>query len=329
MLVYNHATLTLLNINQQGNTRMLSLLSSTKDFTDPWVGSPILNRLGLHISRIRLANVASSLRRRLSGANTDGWTSHFSEHGYVVIPDFLPEAGFDSLYTQVKEQTLKSLDNNPPIPPMTTGFGEKQAFDGGFDRYDGSTLNRFLEIENPNHQPMAAFTEDPRLDSLCRAVSGFSLDANRLQIYLTVNGEERENPDIQKVLHKDTFHSSLKFWYFLEDVNVKDGPFVYVPGSHKVNAQRLKWEHHQALVSCGQRQDAHSLNDDGGGSFRLHEDELSGMGLPSPLSIPVAANTLILADTLGFHRRGDATPGTQRLALYGWRRPWPFLIKGW
>ena len=308
---------------------MLSLLSGTKHFTDPWVGNSTLNRLGLHVNRIRLANFASSVRRRFSGSNNDTWTRHFSEHGYVVIPDFLLQADFENLHTHVKDLMLHSLEHNPPSSPLTKGFGAKQPFNGGFDRYDGSTLNRFLDIENPTDQPMAAFTQDVRLDSLCRAVSGFTLDENRLQIYLTRNGEEQDNPDIQKVLHKDTFHSSLKFWYFLEDVNEEDGPFVYVPGSHKVNAKRLKWEHHQALVACGQRKDPHSLNSDRGGSFRLHETELAQMGLPEPLSMPVSANTLIVADTFGFHRRGDAITNTQRLALYGWRRPWPFLLKGW
>jgi len=308
---------------------MLSLFSNSKDFTDTWVGNPKLNRLGLHTKRMRLANLASGVRRRLSGAKTDAWIRHFNDNGYVVAPGFLDKPEFESLYAQVKSLTLQSIQDNPPSAPTSKGFGTKQPFNGGFDRYDGSTLNRFLEIEHPNTEPMAAFVQDPRLDALCRAVSGFTLDASRLQIYLTVNGEEYENPDIQKVLHKDTFHSSLKFWYFLEDVKQEDGPFVYVPGSHKINAKRLKWEHPQALVACGELKDPDSLNDDGGGSFRVNKNQLQDMGLPNPISIPVQANTLILADTLGFHRRGDAKPGTQRLALYGWRRPWPFLFKGW
>lgn len=308
---------------------MLSLFSNSKSFTDPWVGNKNLNRLGLHTSRIRFANFASNTRRKFSGAYTDEWTESFNENGYVVVPNFLPELEFENIYKSVKALSLQSLDENPFQASQEKGFGQKQLFDGGFDRFDGSTLNRYLDIKNPKSEPMASFINNPLLVSLCRSASGFGLDENRVQIYLTINGEEQGNPDVQKVLHKDTFHSSMKFWYFLEDVHEEDGPFVYVPGSHKINAKRLEWEHHQALVSCGDRDDPLSLNHNGGGSFRIREDELSGLGLPNPISIPVPSNTLILADTLGFHRRGDATPGTQRLALYGWRRPWPFLLKGW
>ena len=44
------------------------------------------------------------------------------------------------------------------------------------------------------------------------------------------------------------------------------------------------------------------------------------------LSVP-ARNAL--ADVFGFHRRGAAAQGQQRLALYGWNRPYPFLPIGW
>lgn len=307
---------------------MLSLLSSSKNFNDTWIGSRILNQLGVHIYRIRLAKLASNMRSKLSGYDSSQWTESLDKNGYVVIPEFLPQADFESLYVQLKQQTMESLRDFPLKPSQTKGFGAKQEFSGGFDRYDGSTLNRFLEIKNSNDASIRLFTQDPRLDSLCRKVSGFRLDANRLLVYLTVHGDMKDNPDRQKVLHRDTFHSSLKFWYFLEDVKDEDGPFVYVPESHKMNGKRLEWERHQALVSCGALDDSNSLNH-GGGAFRVHESDLKEMGYPEPQSLPVSANTLVLADTNGFHRRGDSISGSQRLALYGWRRPWPFLLKGW
>ena len=39
----------------------------------------------------------------------------------------------------------------------------------------------------------------------------------------------------------------------------------------------------------------------------------------------VPANTLIIGDTHGFHRRGDAVPGTERFAVYGGMRRSPFI----
>ena len=43
------------------------------------------------------------------------------------------------------------------------------------------------------------------------------------------------------------------------------------------------------------------------------------------MALTCPANTLVLADVFGFHRRGRALQGRERLALYGWNRPYPFL----
>ena len=47
------------------------------------------------------------------------------------------------------------------------------------------------------------------------------------------------------------------------------------------------------------------------------------------MSFECDANTLVLADVFGFHRRGSALPGRQRLSIYGWNRPYPFLPITW
>ena len=56
------------------------------------------------------------------------------------------------------------------------------------------------------------------------------------------NGYVAGRSDPQKVLHSDTFHSSMKAWYFIDDVTEDRGPFTYVPGSHRLTWKRLKWE---------------------------------------------------------------------------------------
>ena len=64
----------------------------------------------------------------------------------------------------------------------------------------------------------------------------------------------------QRALHRDTFHSAIKLWLFLEDVTDADGPFEYVPGSHRMTRARYHWEHRKARVAADKRL---------GGSFRI------------------------------------------------------------
>ena len=48
------------------------------------------------------------------------------------------------------------------------------------------------------------------------------------------------------------------------------------------------------------------------------------MGLKPPISVAVPANTLVLADTVGFHRRGEAKDPRPRRAIYIYMRTNPF-----
>ena len=42
------------------------------------------------------------------------------------------------------------------------------------------------------------------------------------------------------------------------------------------------------------------------GSFRADPDDLKTLGLPEPRIFAVPANTLVVADTFGFHARGPS-----------------------
>src|SRR5204862_458529 len=102
--------------------------------------------------------------------------------------------------------------------------------------------------------------------------------------------------DPQTFLHADTFHPTVKAWLFLTDVAEDAGPFTYVPRSHRLTAERLEWERRMSICA------RHSPNaEDRQGSFRIALAELAPLGLPQPRIFAVPANTLIVADTFGFH----------------------------
>jgi len=70
------------------------------------------------------------------------------------------------------------------------------------------------------------------------------------------------------------------------------------------------------------------------GSLRIDEAELSSLGLPQPVAFKVPSNTLIIGDTHGFHRRGEATQVSSRMELWAFSRtnpfnPWPGLNIDW
>lgn len=302
---------------------MYSIFTSMKVFSDPWVGHPGLNRMGLHRKRLKTAQAISRFRRAQTVRVRDADEQHLMDQGFVAIENFLPADAFAAMQAECHAAAEAAAETTPiPDKPEVWGFGDSDRHDWGFDRFDGSTLNRFI---NPG--PLAkAFPRNPRFKRLARLVTGKTMSPRRNWLYQTVNGDEAEIPDQQREFHRDTFFNCMKYWYFIDPVTEDDGPFVYVPGSHKLTLERLAWEEKkaQAAVEARVTQNRRGMT----GSFRIEESEMEAMGLPPAQSYPVPGNTLVVANVFGFHRRGDAQPGTRRLALYGNHRPQPFIPFG-
>src|SRR5829696_6416466 len=133
----------------------ISIFSTDKDFVNPWIGNPTANRLGLHVSRIVLADVLDRVRwaRHLPLQADRKWIAELRRDGVVAIRDFLEPPAFEAVRAEVMTTIRDSLDRFPPRENDRPGFGAKEPFGGiGFDRFDGGTLNRFLDL-SPDRTP--------------------------------------------------------------------------------------------------------------------------------------------------------------------------------
>ena len=233
--------------------------------------------------------------------------------GFVVLENFLPQPEFEALRDEVEAVVARASRLHPAPDNSRPGFRPKQPFPGGFDRFDGGTLNRFLHIDPEQMPRAAAFSHDQRLSAGSRQVIGLPMNPRKLDIYLTVHGEETRTPDLQKVLHRDTFFRALKFWFFLRPVQPQDGPFEYVPGSHRLDPSRLRWEQATATAAAEQRRQP-----DVSGSFRIREESLAELGLPKaccpdlPCQHPGAGGCVRLSPAWS-RRPGAAAVGALRL----------------
>ena len=54
------------------------------------------------------------------------------------------------------------------------------------------------------------------------------------------------------------------------------------------------------------------------GSFRIDPAELAALDLPEPRAFAVPANTLIVADTFGFHARGPSAGRSVRVEIWAY-----------
>jgi hypothetical protein len=277
------------------------LATGAKSFCDnPVIGSRRLNRLGLHVARMRIAaSLAASRRHRLRHLLSDADRAAFDRDGFVLRRDFLPAAAFAELQAE-------ALGYSGPAR----------------ETVQGDTVTRRLALDPPALAAMPAVRSLLRSSEwrgLLRYVGSF--DSEPLLYIQTILSHAYDGPpDPQTALHADTFHPTMKAWLFLTDVAEDEGPFIYVPGSHIKSPARLTWEKARSARA------AHDLDRlSARGSLRVGVDELAGLGLPQPKCFAVPANTLVVADTSGFHARGPSVRPSVRVEIWALCRRNPFL----
>jgi len=266
---------------------------------NPILGSSYLNRLGLHRTRVSVAARMAKMRReRLASSLSEDDRASFDENGYFLTQNFLPREDFEAL--------------------------RKAAFEERFDAREmrqGQAVTRMVPLPpevQDRHPAIARALHDPR--ALAQIRYAASQGGEPISFFQTVIVDPSGQKDPQSNIHSDTFHATSKAWLFLQDVGEEDGPFCFVPGSHRLTPERLNWQH-QCSLSAATNPDSHHAS----GSFRVDPEELPRLNLRQPVRMAVRANTLIVADTFAFHGRAPSEKPTLRCELHWHMRRCPFL----
>jgi hypothetical protein len=276
------------------------LATGAKSFRDnPIMGDARLNALGLHVARQNLArHLAARRRARLAPLISPEHAAVFARDGYVMAEGFLPPPVFAALCAQVR--TYRG-----PAREMAQG--------------DTITRRLALHAQALRQMPdLAQLLQNPVWQGLLR-YAGSHDKAPVCYLQTILSGALPGPPDPQTALHSDTFHATAKAWLTLTDVAADAAPFVYVPGSHILTPARREWERRMSQEAAG----ADRLT--GRGSFRIQQAELAALGYAAPKIFAVPANTLIVADTSGFHARGFSAAPSQRIEVWAYARANPFF----
>lgn len=271
---------------------------------NPVIGSRRLNERGLHTARTQIAHrLAAGRRARLAGRLDPADRAAFDRDGFIVKQDFLPSPVFRDLVAQVKACRA-------PAREMVEG--------------DTVTRHIALDAEVLNQVPAARTLIGMPLYRDLIFYAGSFAAAPMIYIQTILSGVRNGPTDPQTDLHTDTFHPTVKAWLFLNDVEADSMPFVYVRGSHRLTEERLDWERRMSIAASRKAGDDYRR-----GEPQLiravSRADLAAMRLPEPSSIAVPANTLVVADTFGFHARGSSARPTQRVEIWAFGRRNPFL----
>jgi len=283
---------------------LVSIFSTAKSYRDnPLIGSPLLNRLGLHVFRVVVSHLLYRFRLLLLSplvAAED--RRQFLRQGYIIKRDFLPAELFAALREEIAQY-------HGPIREIIEGDTETQRL----------FLTRQTRLGLPACEGLVQY---PPLDRLLR----YAGSKNRPPFFYVENTRQHARDsgqrDPQKDCHMDTFHPCVKAWLYLDDVDERNGPFVYVPGSHRLSWKRVKWEYKESLAASADKRHGGPRYWDG--ACRVSDADLAAMGYSEPLAMPVPPNTLVLANVRGFHCRGDALEPSNRLTIWMQARDNPF-----
>lgn len=279
----------------------LQLFTGAKSFRDnPIIGSTRLNKLGLHVVRVVSAAAVTRVRYWcLSSFASKQQRLDYDREGFVLMENYLPAETFAALNEEVRN--LHDVEVRQCV--------------------QGDALTQRVLLTDAVLANTPACRELLNTKSFVRSLK-YASSRNSQPIYYVQKVKSNALDavaDPQRTLHSDTFHATMKAWLFLDDVGDHNGPFTYVPGSHKLSIKRLKWEYQKSIEGSAQENSYGSR-----GSLRVDEAELTDLGLPAPKAFKVPANTLVIANTNGFHRRGAANEVASRLEVWAYSRSNPF-----
>ena len=272
-------------------------------FKDTWnhirsqnhmIPSPLANKLGVPVLRTIFANTLIQLKRFKYCRPRNNHEKDLIKNGFVVIPNFLPTEDFKKLKQEFDLLMSQSEHVNS---------GDK-----GLIKINIRPIRYRQSDELPAMQKFSKNEQLIRLISVGEGKKPFDhLTRFNLENYKFVN----PNKDFDQTVpfHADVHFHSHKVFLYMSDVTEKSAPFTYCKKSHKNTFDRLWFE-----LRRGQLKDAHkeTWRIDDHLDKKFFKDYFEKKILKQEYKVISPANTLVVANVHGFHRRGVASEGARR-----------------
>lgn len=284
---------------------IIKLFPFIRIFTeDKLVRSRILNAMGLQVMRMKLAHYLYTKKKYEVPNKLVQNIELFRKNGILQINNFLEADEFEKF----REECIK-LKNTENLSKFTREQGPNMMYNPNI-----------YELELEKYPVIKKVLKNETLNSLFKTLEKKELDISdkgnktiAVQLQYLVQGPENGKHDPETDLHADTFFNTHKAWIYLDDVNVENGPFVFVPTSHDIY-----------LKGRLDREKAYSKDINAKGSRRVDMQELMDIDLQENV-YTCKKNTLVIANTLGYHRRLRGKEGNDRLTFAISARSNPFF----
>jgi len=263
---------------------------------DKTVTGKLLNICGAQIMRTTAARAIYNLRPVAIPKTIVEMVDELRREGVVVLPDFLPRHHLEL----IRQEALDLLEQNR----------EK----ANVYKHGPNTVHHLsvpTHFEKTKAPAIFQFLDDSRIRGILQVAEKRSLgrlDGKIEHVHQGIGAEQ----DPETELHSDIFFHTHKAWLYLNDVEEEHGPLVYVKRSHHLRPSQLYYAYKESCTRNGR-------------SRRISRAELKRLGLEETI-MSCPANTLVVANVCGYHRRLRGKPGRNRYALQVSLRFNPFTL---
>jgi len=293
---------------RQSFFRRLPLVRSLGLNSPPYhIGSILENRLGLQIGRTVGKQIARRFRKGFSSPDIEKYLETLERDGVLAIENFLPDEEFKNVLAEFGQVT------------------------------EGVSLMPYKNVENArlyrlqlslNELPLEElssirknFRESELLNRIAAGVVRRAITAKPdilLDTYQNLNNDGVDN-DIENILHADLHVPTVKMFFYLTRTDNSNGAFIYAKGSHKLTAARLVHEYElsvrEAKLKQGIRLPEQLLERRAGQVRNIIKPSNRRRMKIEETQFCVEPNTLLIANNMGFHRRGEFHGNEPRKAL--------------
>ncbi len=224
----------------------------------------------------------------------------------MVIPNFLP----DDEFARVVAEYRKS-EKDPAR--RFVSFGDNV---GAHELFISDYLDQYPDTAR-------ALRNNEFLLDLASAISRRRRSYKPHVSFFTVGKTDPAAPhvdhDYNQFAHADRHYAFIKAFFYLTDVDEDTAPFSYAVGTHRLSSARVRYEYDYSREYCRVRgrgryvHSAQSLL----ANQRLRDCGERLMEITGRPCAPIVgkANTLIVANNQGFHKRGELRSSQPRITV--------------
>lgn len=242
-------------------------------------------------------------RSRTVHRDLDATNRELREQGIVIGPTdrFLTAAGRAAL-GEASRTILKTSESErvrAVVEGAATSTSSKKDFLVNLVKYDKGV---------PPDDPLLKVALDQRLLEIVASYFGLWPTLHAVASWL--NYPTDEPPAVSQLWHRDPEDLQIvKVFIYLSDVGEESGPFSYIPRTHSFGAEVERARQCEA-------------------SKRLSNEEMGRVFGPSTWKVCTgSADTMIVADTIGYHRGGKPTSGVRILVTFTYTSATPMMAR--